>query len=199
LPVIVRNAISDGNDPWRAVASRPSAKRVFYRRAAARQTRVWRRHRHTDSTKHRRNSRQSHRSLDRDEAASLAGHVVKRKWNLSIFGPVVCVYQPKKEICMMRIAFAVSAAAAVLMAAPLSIGVSPAQAQDLKMAQVDVQVGRDRDDDDRDRRRRRDSDVTVGIGPGGVSIGPRRNCRTVITTVERDDGRMIRRKERRCD
>jgi hypothetical protein len=62
---------------------------------------------------------------------------------------------------------------------------------------VDVQLGRDRDD--RDRRRRSDSDVTIGVGPGGVTVGPRRNCRLVTTTVERDDGRMITRKERRCD
>ena len=67
-----------------------------------------------------------------------------------------------------------------------------------KMAQgVDVQLGRDRDD--RDRRRRNDSDVTIGVGPGGVTVGPRQNCRMVTTTVERDDGRTITRKERRCD
>jgi hypothetical protein len=66
------------------------------------------------------------------------------------------------------------------------------------MAQVDVQLARDRDDSYRDRHRR-DSDATVGIGPGGITIGPRRNCRTVTTTVERDDGRMVTRKERRCD
>jgi hypothetical protein len=66
------------------------------------------------------------------------------------------------------------------------------------MAQgIDVQIGRDRDD--RDRRRRNDSDVTVGVGPGGVTIGPRQNCRMVTTTVEGDDGRTITRKERRCD
>jgi|RhiMetdeSRZDD1v2_1073273.scaffolds.fasta_scaffold3215590_1 hypothetical protein len=69
----------------------------------------------------------------------------------------------------------------------------PAQAQGF-----DVQIGRDRD---RDRDRRNDSDVTVGIGSGGVTIGPRQrqSCRTVTTTVERDDGRMITRRERRCD
>ena len=101
---------------------------------------------------------------------------------------------------MMKIAFTVAAAAAVLMTAPLLVGAIPAQAQTLKMAQgVDVQVGRDRDD--RDRRRRKDSDVTVGVGAGGVTIGPRQpqNCRMVTTTVERDDGRTITRKERRCD
>ena len=72
----------------------------------------------------------------------------------------------------------------------------PAEAaQNLKMAQgVDVQIGRDRD-----RSRRNDSDVTVGIGSGGVTVGPRQNCRMVTTTVERADGRSITRKERRCD
>jgi hypothetical protein len=99
---------------------------------------------------------------------------------------------------MMKITFAMAMAAAVLMPAPLLVGAIPAKAQNLKMAQgVDVQIGRDRDD--RDRRRRNDSDVTVGVGPGGVTIGPRQNCRMVTTTVERDDGRTITRKERRCD
>jgi hypothetical protein len=99
---------------------------------------------------------------------------------------------------MMKIAFAVTAAAAVLMTAPLLVSTTPAKAQNLKMAQgVDVQLGRDRDD--RDRRRRNDSDVTIGVGPGGVTVGPRRNCRMVTTTVEQDDGRTITRKERRCD
>ena len=99
---------------------------------------------------------------------------------------------------MMKITFAVAIAAAVLMPAPLLVGAIPAEAQYLKMAQgVDVQIGRDRDD--RDRRRRNDSDVTVGVGPGGVTVGPRQNCRMVTTTVERGDGRTITRKERRCD
>jgi hypothetical protein len=98
---------------------------------------------------------------------------------------------------MKKIALTAVLAAAVLMPAPLLVG-SPAEAQNLKMAQVDVQLGRDRDDSYR-HRRERDSDVTVGIGPGGVTVGPRRNCRMVTTTVERDDGRMITRKERRCD
>jgi hypothetical protein len=99
---------------------------------------------------------------------------------------------------MMKITFAVAIAAAVLMPVPLLVGAIPAEAQNLKMAQgIDVQIGRDRDD--RDRRRRNDSDVTVGVGPGGVTVGPRQNCRMVTTTVERDDGRTITRKERRCD
>jgi hypothetical protein len=96
---------------------------------------------------------------------------------------------------MIKIGLTTALAAAVLMPTPL-VGTIPADAQNLKMAQVDVQLGRDRDDS---YRHRRDSDVTVGIGPGGVTVGPRRNCRMVTTTVERDDGRMITRKERRCD
>ena len=101
---------------------------------------------------------------------------------------------------MLKIVFAVGAAAAMLMTAPLLVGTNPAKAENLKMAQgVDVQVGRDRDD--RNSRRRNDPDLTVGVGPGGVTLGPRprQNCRTVTTTVERDDGRMITRKERHCD
>jgi hypothetical protein len=99
---------------------------------------------------------------------------------------------------MMKITLAVAAAAAVLTTAPLT---TPAKAQGVKMAQgVDVQVGRDRDDRyDRDRRRRYDSDTTVGVGPGGVTVGPRQRCRMETTTIERDDGRRITRKERRCD
>jgi hypothetical protein len=99
---------------------------------------------------------------------------------------------------MMKITLAVAAAAAVLTTAPI---VAPAKAQGVKMAQgVDVQVGRDRYDRDYDRDRRRyDSGTTVGVGPGGVTIGPRQNCRYVTTTVERDDGRTVTRKERRCD
>jgi hypothetical protein len=99
---------------------------------------------------------------------------------------------------MMKIALALTAAAAVLTTAPLA---TPAKAQGVKMAQgVDVQIGRDRGDRyDRDRRGRYDSDTTVGVGPGGVTVGPRQRCRTVTTTIEGDDGRMIRRKERRCD
>ncbi|MEA2962116.1 MAG: hypothetical protein QOI46_2214 [Alphaproteobacteria bacterium] len=96
---------------------------------------------------------------------------------------------------MMKIIFAVAIAAAVLTPAPLLVGTTPAEAQTLRMAQgVDVQIGRDRD-----RPRRNDSDVTVGIGSGGVTVGPRQNCRMVTTTVERSDGRSITRKERRCD
>ena len=100
---------------------------------------------------------------------------------------------------MMKIAFVLAAAAAAVMltTAPLA---TPAKAQELKMAQgIDVQIGRDRYDRyDRDRRRD-DSDATVGIGPGGVTIGPRQHCRMVTTTIQRDDGRTITRRERRCD
>ncbi len=98
---------------------------------------------------------------------------------------------------MLKITLAVMATATVLTTTPLII---PANAEGVRMAQgVDVQIGRDRDRDrdyryDRDRR-----DVTVGVGPGGVSVGPRERCRTVTTTVEREDGRMVTRKERRCD
>jgi hypothetical protein len=106
-------------------------------------------------------------------------------------------HQPMEEP-MMKIALTTALAAAVLMPAPLLVGTIPAEAQNLKMAQVDVQLGRDRDDSYR-HRRDRDSDATVGIGPGGITVGPRRNCRMVTTTVERDDGRMVTRKERRCD
>ena len=96
---------------------------------------------------------------------------------------------------MMKISFAVAFGAAVLMPASLLVGTVPAEAQNLKMAQgIDVQIG-----GDRDRRRRNHSDVTVGVGSGGVTVGPRQNCRMVTTTVEQGDGRSITRKERRCD
>jgi hypothetical protein len=92
---------------------------------------------------------------------------------------------------MMKIAFVLAAATAVLTTSPPA---TPAKAQDLKMAQgVDIQIGRDRYD--RDRRR---DDYRVGVGPGGVSIGPRHRCRTVTTTIERGN-RTITRRERRCD
>jgi hypothetical protein len=100
---------------------------------------------------------------------------------------------------MIKIAFFVAAAAAVLTSAPL---VTPAKAQGIKMAQVDMQTGRhyeDRDPGYYRERRGYDSNATVGVGPGGVTVGPRQRCRTVTTQVERDDGRMITRRERRCD
>jgi hypothetical protein len=98
---------------------------------------------------------------------------------------------------MLRIAIVVATAAAALTTAPLA---TPARAEAIKMAQgVDVQIGRDRDDRYYRDRDRYDRDTTVGIGPGGVTVGPRQRCRTVTTRVERDDGRMITRKERICD
>src|SRR5262249_19192419 len=115
--------------------------------------------------------------------------------NFFTFVLVVSLYEPKEEL-MMKTALTAALAAAVLMPAPLLVGSVPAEAQNLKMAQVDVQLGRDRDDS---YRHRRDSDVTVGIGPGGVTVGPRRNCRMVTTTIDRGDGRTITRRERRCD
>jgi hypothetical protein len=100
---------------------------------------------------------------------------------------------------MLKIALAVAAAAAALTLASAPLA-TPSKAQELEMAQVDVQIGRDRYDrsDRYDRDRRRD-DATVGIGPGGVTIGPRQHCRMETTTIQRDDGRTITRKERRCD
>jgi hypothetical protein len=98
---------------------------------------------------------------------------------------------------MMKIALAVTAAAAVLTTAPL---VTPAKAQGVKMAQgVDVQIGRDRYDRYDRYDRRYDSNATIGLGPGGVTIGPRQRCRMETTTIERDDGRTITRRERVCD
>jgi hypothetical protein len=100
---------------------------------------------------------------------------------------------------MMKITLAVAAAAAVLTTATAPLA-TPAKAQGVKMAQgVDVQIGRDRDDRYYRDRRRYDSDTTVGIGSGGVTIGPRQRCRMETTTIERDDGRTITRRERRCD
>jgi hypothetical protein len=100
---------------------------------------------------------------------------------------------------MVKIALAVAAAAAVLTTAPL---VTPAKAQGVKMAQVDMQTGRHLDDRDPGyygERRGYDSNATVGVGRGGVTVGPRQRCRMETTTIERDDGRRITRRERRCD
>ena len=109
---------------------------------------------------------------------------------------------------MIKMVFTAAAAAAMFAAAPVFVGANSAGAQEVKVAQVDVQIGRDRDDrDDRiirrdrdDRVIRRDRDISVGVGPGGVRVGPRRErCRTVTTTVRRDDGSRVKRTERRCD
>jgi hypothetical protein len=100
---------------------------------------------------------------------------------------------------MMKITLAVAAAAAVLTSAPL---VTPAKAQGIKMAQIDMQTGRhyeDRDPGYYRERRGYDPNATVGVGPGGVTIGPRQRCRMETTTIERDDGRRITRRERVCD
>jgi hypothetical protein len=70
--------------------------------------------------------------------------------------------------------------------------------QDCPRRRCSDRAGRD-DRYDRDRRRRYYSDTTVGVGPRGVTVGPRQRCRMVTTTVERDDGRRITRKERHCD
>jgi hypothetical protein len=105
----------------------------------------------------------------------------------NVFGCVLVESSDHRGVSpMMKIAFVAAAAVAVLTTAPVT---TPVKAQG-----VDVQLGRDRDDG---FRHRRDSDVTVGVGPGG--LGPREHCRTVTTRIERDDGRMITRKERRCD
>src|SRR5258706_10346512 len=101
-----------------------------------------------------------------------------------------------KEDPMVKIAFVV--AAAVLTTAPL---VTPAKAQGVKMAQVDMQTGLHIDDPahySRDRRRY-DSNATVGVGPGGVTISPRQRCRMETTTIKRDDGRRITRREHVCN
>lgn len=100
---------------------------------------------------------------------------------------------------MKMIVLVVATVAAVSTSAPLFAGTGSAIAGSLQVAQVDVQVGRDRDRDRDEHRDRRDSGVTLGIGPGGVRLGPREHCRNVTTTVQRDDGRTVTRKERQCD
>jgi hypothetical protein len=101
---------------------------------------------------------------------------------------------------MTRITLAVAAAAVVFTAGSSFGGASPAKAENLKMAQVEIQVGRDRDvREERGYRDRRGEGATVGVGPGGIVVGPQERCRTVTTTVEREDGRRVTRKERVCD
>jgi hypothetical protein len=95
---------------------------------------------------------------------------------------------------MIKIAFVVAAAA--LTTVPL---VTLAKAQDVRMAQVDMQTGLHVDDPDNRNRRRYHSNATVGVGPGGVTIGPRERCRMETTTIKRDDGRRITRKEPVCN
>jgi hypothetical protein len=99
---------------------------------------------------------------------------------------------------MLKIAFATATAAALFTFVPMVGGASAVHAQNLKTAQVDIEVGRGRDEG---RYRREHEGVSVGVGPGGVRVGPRHreHCRTVTTTVRRDDGSRVRRTERRCD
>ena len=97
---------------------------------------------------------------------------------------------------MMKIAFFVAAAA--LTAVSLVI---PAKAEGVKMAQVDMRTGLHIDNPahySRDHRRY-DSNATLGVGPGGATNGPRQSCRVVTTTIKRDDGRRITRRERVCN
>ncbi|MCA6100616.1 hypothetical protein J6525_19660 [Bradyrhizobium sp. WSM 4400] len=108
----------------------------------------------------------------------------------------------KGGLHMLKIGLVLAAAAAALTTTSLAI---PAKAEGIRMAQgVDVQIGRDREDryyrdrDYRDRDRY-DRDTTVGVGPGGITVGPRQRCRTETVTVDRDDGRRVTRRERRCD
>jgi hypothetical protein len=102
---------------------------------------------------------------------------------------------------MKMIVLFVATAAVFSTAAPLFAGPVSANAGSFQIAQagVDVQVGPDRDRDRDEHRDRRDSGVTIGVGPGGVRVGPREHCRTVTTTVQRDDGRTVTRRERQCD
>jgi hypothetical protein len=100
---------------------------------------------------------------------------------------------------MMRIALAATAAAVIVTAGSPFAGVTPAKAENLKMAQVQIEVGRDRDVREDRRHRDREPGATVGVGPGGIVVGPQGHCRMVTTTVERDDGRRVTRKERVCD
>jgi len=96
----------------------------------------------------------------------------------------------------MKIAFFV--ATAVLIAV---LHVAPAKAQGVKMAQVDMRTGLHIDDPahfSRDHRRY-DSNATIGGGPGGFTNGPRQSCHLVTTTIKREDGRRITRKERVCN
>jgi hypothetical protein len=95
---------------------------------------------------------------------------------------------------MMKITFAVAAAAAVLTTAPL---VTPAKAQGVKMAQF--------------RSGGTATTATIGTVAGGTTPTPQlasaqvvspsanNSAATETTTIERDDGRRITRRERRCD
>jgi hypothetical protein len=100
---------------------------------------------------------------------------------------------------MMRLALAATAAAVIFTAGSSFGGITPAKAENLKMAQVEIQVGRDKNVHEERRRDHRKPGATVGVGPEGIVVGPREHCRMVTTTVERDDGRKVTRRERVCD
>jgi len=87
---------------------------------------------------------------------------------------------------MRKLALVVAAAAAVVMAAPL-FGATAATAQG-----VDVRIG----DSPRSQQPRSQS-PGVTVGPEGVTVGQKRNCKTVTTTEWRD-GRKVTRTEERC-
>src|SRR5258708_29218465 len=44
--------------------------------------------------------------------------------------------------------------------------------------------------DSKSTPRRREAGTAIGPG-GGVTVGPRRNCRMVTITIDRGDGRMV--------
>ena len=96
----------------------------------------------------------------------------------------------------MKIAFFVAAVA--LTAVSL---VNPSRAEGVRMAQVDMRTGLHIDDPAHygADHRRYDSNAAVGVGPGGVTNGPGQSCRMVTTTIKRDDGRRITRRERVCN
>jgi hypothetical protein len=85
---------------------------------------------------------------------------------------------------MMKITLAVAAAAIILTGTPSAVVSSPVQSETLKLAEVDIGRGKQ-----------------IEVGPGGVTVGPKKKqrCRTVTTTIERDDGRKVKKTERRCD
>jgi hypothetical protein len=154
------------------------------------------------SANSRRRARLAERSNQdrRDQRPDAQSHLPGERHGTVSVRPCYTGSCSREDFLMLKIALALATAVVALTATPLAI---PANAQGVKMAQgVDVQIGRDREDRyyrDRDRYDRYDRDTTVGIGPGGVTVGPRQRCRTETVTVERDDGRMVTRRERRCD
>jgi hypothetical protein len=104
------------------------------------------------------------------------------------------VYQaPRRNFHMVKIAFAVTAAAAVVMTVPLLVGTTSAKAQNLKMAQgVDVQLGRDRDDRDpgtADRRFTEQRGYNRRAAPFGLREGrpPERERPELLFAALHDD------------